>query len=670
VTYAIASAAGKAERGDAYLQKRLRRVFDMDLRRITGLRDWTMAVSVVVLQQILNLGLGLEWQWFVALFVLAGSVLATWLWVVPRLKRRTALEVEQLLVVMAWITTGLLVYASGGPESPYIFYFALSMIFVTTFNGLGRWSIAQLTVGSLVALAPIAYDTDVAINGDFLATILVALVVWWAACIVVALKRRSVTVAELRARRLSLVDQLTGAGNLRAISEFAASQRGEYALAMVDLDGLGAINSNYGYFAGDALLQRAVDAMREASSPNDQVARVGGDEFVVLIPGCTENGAERWERRFRERLAILNATAAEGIELSGTVGVATTAHDGDVFEELLAAADGVISRQKLDDAPRIGGSATPSDRAQRLTSRMEADRAALPRWDLEQINLPTGPAFALLAATITGLLVGFSGGAESALLSIAILVGAYFAVFGSRFETYLGVGSTLIACAIAALSTGSLSQVAQTRILTIAVTVGVMAFTLQSNGRKLLEAEREAEALSLTDALTGLGNRRSLEADLAAVIEHETGNEAHHRDDLEGKPALIVVDLIDFKAANSSLGHVGGDVLLREVADSLVETVNGDGRAYRIGGDEFALILRSHHIQRVETLARRCVDAVAKIDDDGRYFKRGVVLDSSVGYALWESGISDTQLVESAVKSMGMGSGAREPGVRLLPLVS
>lgn len=413
----------------------------MQLRRATGLRDWGMAVGVVILQQKLSLGFKLDWFWFAGLFAAAAAVMATWLWVFPRLARSTALQLEHVLILAAWITTAALVYASGGPESPYIFFFALSMIFVTTFNGLTRWSLVQLAIGTLAALAPVIYDTDLATNGVFIPTILVALAVWWTACIVVALKRRSVTNAELRARRLSLVDQLTGAANLRAIEHFANEQTRDYALAMVDLDGLSRINSDFGYFAGDALLQRTVEAMREASSENDQVARVGGDEFVVLIPGCRENGAERWERRFRERLAILNATAPAGAELAATVGVATTTNDGSDFEALLAAADGVISRQKLAGPNSIGASATPSDRAQRLTARMEADRATPPRWDLERIKLPTGPGCALLAAVLTGLAVTATGGPTSVLLSVAILVAAYFAVFGSLFDTVFGAGA-------------------------------------------------------------------------------------------------------------------------------------------------------------------------------------------------------------------------------------
>lgn len=227
-----------------------------------------------------------------------------------------------------------------------------------------------------------------------------------------------------------------------------------------------------------------------------------------------------------------------------------------------------------------------------------------------------------------------------------------------------------MACGIAVLSGDTVSEVAQTRLLTIAVTVGVMAYTLQSCGRKMADAEERAEELSLTDALTGLGNRRSLEADLAAVTAQVTHHESGRRAELEGRPAIVVVDLIDFKTANTTLGYVGGDTLLCEVADTLRETVSGDGRAYRIGGDEYALIVRSHHIQRVETLARRCIEAIEKIDYDARYFDRGVVLDASVGYALWEPGTSDVQLVDAAIKTMGLASGGRRtPGVRLLPLV-
>ncbi|MEP6910467.1 MAG: diguanylate cyclase [Actinomycetota bacterium] len=92
----------------------------------------------------------------------------------------------------------------------------------------------------------------------------------------------------------------------------------------------------------------------------------------------------------------------------------------------------------------------------------------------------------------------------------------------------------------------------------------------------LLESTREE---SLTDPLTGLGNRRRFALDL---------------DDRLAEPndvlVLLVFDLDGFKAYNDSFGHSAGDALLARVAGRLASAPDGYGRAYRLGGDEFCIL--------------------------------------------------------------------------------
>ena len=92
---------------------------------------------------------------------------------------------------------------------------------------------------------------------------------------------------------------------------------------------------------------------------------------------------------------------------------------------------------------------------------------------------------------------------------------------------------------------------------------------------RLLAASREE---ALTDALTGLGNRRRFVADFEQKI---------------GDPeptALVVFDLDGFKAYNDAFGHAAGDTLLSRVAGRLAEATGGYGSAYRLGGDEFCVL--------------------------------------------------------------------------------
>jgi diguanylate cyclase (GGDEF)-like protein len=90
--------------------------------------------------------------------------------------------------------------------------------------------------------------------------------------------------------------------------------------------------------------------------------------------------------------------------------------------------------------------------------------------------------------------------------------------------------------------------------------------------------EAEAQRLAATDALTGLGNRRRLMADLDLVLARGTAS------------VLALFDLDGFKAYNDSFGHPAGDALLRKLGSNLSDVMEGRGSAYRMGGDEFCIL--------------------------------------------------------------------------------
>ena len=109
--------------------------------------------------------------------------------------------------------------------------------------------------------------------------------------------------------------------------------------------------------------------------------------------------------------------------------------------------------------------------------------------------------------------------------------------------------------------------------------VGVRAtLTYRENARMLRRETRNA----VTDTLTGLGNRRRLIDELELAFERSTS----------GAPAtLVFFDLDGFKRYNDSFGHGAGDALLRRLGGALAASVAGDGEAYRLGGDEFCVLL-------------------------------------------------------------------------------
>ncbi|WP_424952751.1 HD domain-containing phosphohydrolase [Deinococcus sp.] len=113
--------------------------------------------------------------------------------------------------------------------------------------------------------------------------------------------------------------------------------------------------------------------------------------------------------------------------------------------------------------------------------------------------------------------------------------------------------------------------------------------------RDLEAARQEAEQsvavmarMAYTDSLTGLANRRAFEADLELTFQNLGPAAAQP----SGALTVISFDLDGLKAANDTLGHGGGDALLQIFSRSLELTFSEVGRAYRIGGDEFAVIGR------------------------------------------------------------------------------
>jgi diguanylate cyclase (GGDEF)-like protein len=114
--------------------------------------------------------------------------------------------------------------------------------------------------------------------------------------------------------------------------------------------------------------------------------------------------------------------------------------------------------------------------------------------------------------------------------------------------------------------------------IVMVVAAGRMLLMLRENQRMLATSQTDA----LTDALTGLANRRRLGEDLAAAAQMAS----------EDEPLLVVFyDLDGFKQYNDTFGHLAGDALLGRLGRRLAAAVEGRGRAYRLGGDEFCTLL-------------------------------------------------------------------------------
>jgi diguanylate cyclase (GGDEF)-like protein/PAS domain S-box-containing protein len=163
--------------------------------------------------------------------------------------------------------------------------------------------------------------------------------------------------AEETLRRLSTTDELTGLYNRRGFFMLAEQQRrlairrrAELLLLYIDIDDFKDVNDEHGHVEGDRVLADIGDLLRRCYRDSDIVARVddgsgimarmGGDEFVVLAVDPGEDGARILVSRLRERLAEYNRTRSAPYELSLSIGAVRVMPDPDVtLDSLLAAAD-------------------------------------------------------------------------------------------------------------------------------------------------------------------------------------------------------------------------------------------------------------------------------------------------------------------------------------------
>ncbi len=174
----------------------------------------------------------------------------------------------------------------------------------------------------------------------------------------------------------------------------------------------------------------------------------------------------------------------------------------------------------------------------------------------------------------------------------------------------------------------------------------MMGVGLDVTDRKALEQELTWQAHH--DALTGLANRARFHERIAGALARARDRDGTPaRADAGGSaPALLLIDLDDFKTVNDSLGHGAGDRLLRIVAERLLDATRGTDTVARLGGDEFGVLLGAvRELSEAALVADRVVAALtAPYVLDGREVRVG----ASVGIAVAQRGDDPDVLLRNA----------------------
>jgi diguanylate cyclase (GGDEF)-like protein len=152
-----------------------------------------------------------------------------------------------------------------------------------------------------------------------------------------------------RFAREARTDQLTGLDNRAAWDENLAHEearrkryRGTISIISADLDGLKSINDRAGHAAGDQAIRAAAELLRRSARASDRVARVGGDEFLVLLPHTRVAGADRFIARVRAGIdVVMRGTGCASLSLG-----AATSVEGETLAETVRRADAAMYASK------------------------------------------------------------------------------------------------------------------------------------------------------------------------------------------------------------------------------------------------------------------------------------------------------------------------------------
>jgi diguanylate cyclase (GGDEF)-like protein len=244
---------------------------------------------------------------------------------------------------------------SGELSGAYAFYYLWATIFAAYF-------FSRPVLGGYLLLIAVAYGGVIAFEGQVEAwgtgwTLTIGSLV--VVAVLVRLLRERVDRLLAQLSRAADTDALTGLLNRRGFNrclreELRRAGRSGQPLALVvaDLDRFKALNDEFGHPAGDDALRQVSALLGAAKRASDTMARIGGEEFALVLPYTDRAGAEAMAERIRE--TIRSQFAAQGIALTCSFGIAVFPDDGHTQDHLMRAADAALYGAKELGRDRIG----------------------------------------------------------------------------------------------------------------------------------------------------------------------------------------------------------------------------------------------------------------------------------------------------------------------------
>jgi diguanylate cyclase (GGDEF)-like protein/PAS domain S-box-containing protein len=194
--------------------------------------------------------------------------------------------------------------------------------------------------------------------------------------------------------RLSTTDELTGLLNRRGFHLFAEQQwriarrkARELVLLYIDVDGLKSVNDRLGHSVGDDLLRETADILRHLCRDTDVVARIGGDEFVILAVEAMVESVALFRTRIDRVLAERNNRPGRAFEISLSLGAAHFGPETQLtVEALLSEADSRMYACKQGKGAPVEAPSRSAPRAAAVTSAPASISPALPATRVQHLT--------------------------------------------------------------------------------------------------------------------------------------------------------------------------------------------------------------------------------------------------------------------------------------------
>lgn len=269
------------------------------------------------------------------------------------LAERTAFRISVEILVMVAFLTGVLA-ALGGDRAALTNLYLLPIITAALAIGRRATGLVLILVTMCYLLLAILEQGIDALDAVFAAQVMSVLAPFVLVAFLTILLAENIKTAKARIRALADHDELTELYNVRAFSklaerhaEFARRSGSAYSMLMVDINGLKAINEQYGHEAGNRAIRLVADALVRLTRSSDLLARYGNDEFAVLLIDAKRDIAEEVAQRIRN---VIYSTTLEIeqriVRVVVSVGVATVPADGNTLESLLAAVSQDLAKDK------------------------------------------------------------------------------------------------------------------------------------------------------------------------------------------------------------------------------------------------------------------------------------------------------------------------------------